>query len=121
MRIKINTVVLSEFNSLSGYTRELINSKLSGLSHYKPDDIFDGSLKDLEWLYSSHFPVVISSDLMGLIKIIALKGLDNSPLATRMIECYELGGTQAGWVGPRPQDGGKARDCLQLFHMGLEP
>lgn len=75
-------------------------------------------LDEITWAYDSVFQSVIDSIVYMLITAACIGGYEKSVVSERMLEAFECGGIPGGWVGPLPKDGGLAKDCLQLFHLG---
>ncbi|MCF2860484.1 hypothetical protein L1286_23760 [Pseudoalteromonas sp. SMS1] len=63
-------------------------------------------------------PYFIHANFIMMMGAAIFGGLENSPISQRILDCYRLGGMPGGWVGPLPDDGGLAKDCIELYHLG---
>lgn len=61
---------------------------------------------------------IVSSHIYALVQGSYMDGFDTWPIANHIYACYQTGGITAGWVGPLPDAGGVAQDCMQLLHYG---
>ena len=71
-----------------------------------------------EYILLDSFQNEVFAYLHYMIQGALFAGLDNSPVFQRMYEAFLTGGIPCGWVGPLPEDGGEAVECMQLFHLG---
>ncbi|KZW98150.1 hypothetical protein JL49_25145 [Pseudoalteromonas luteoviolacea] len=78
----------------------------------------DMPTKHVQWLFERCLSYVVHSNFIMMVDAAVLGGLENSPISQRILDCYRLGGMPGGWVGPMPEDGGLAKDCIELYHLG---
>ena len=72
---------------------------------------------DAEYIVNDIFPNEIENYLQLMIMGAYFgRGFKNSSIFQRMYDAFLTGGIPCGWVGPLPEDGGRAKECLQLFY-----
>ncbi|MCF6443082.1 hypothetical protein L1077_27015 [Pseudoalteromonas luteoviolacea] len=74
--------------------------------------------RNVEYLYVDLIPDIILEHFYEIVSEVIFGGLSKSTINTRVLDCYRLGGMPGGWVGPHPRDGGLAKDCMELYHLG---
>lgn len=98
------------------YIRYQISETLTALE-ISVDNVEDW-LHEPAYVVNNIFLNEIYGWIDGLIDASYYCGLENSPFYHRICEAFETGGIPAGWIGPKPDEGGKPEDCLQLLHYG---
>ncbi|MDK1286651.1 hypothetical protein [Pseudoalteromonas umbrosa] len=73
---------------------------------------------NVEYIFYHLIPDVIHAHFVMIMDAAIFGGLDNSPIFSRLLDCYRLGGMPGGWVGPLPEDGGTPEQCMELYHLG---
>lgn len=73
---------------------------------------------NVEYIFYHLIPDIIHAHFVQIVDAAIFGGLEHSPIAQRLLDCYRLGGMPGGWVGPTPEDGGDALQCMELYHLG---
>ncbi|NTS78426.1 hypothetical protein HR060_16375 [Catenovulum sp. SM1970] len=79
---------------------------------------FNLTENNVNYIFKLVVPNVVQEHILLLVKAAVFGGLEHSPICQRVLDCYRLGGMPGGWVGPLPENGGKAKDCIELYHLG---
>lgn len=78
----------------------------------------NANAEGIERHLDNNYHGVIGTCVSNWIKAAYFGGKDAYPLSAYFIDSLALGGVPTGWIGPPPESGGKAKDCLQLIHFG---
>ncbi|MDK1286643.1 hypothetical protein [Pseudoalteromonas umbrosa] len=100
------------------FVDNVLAAHIDSTSYSKIAEHAEMPLKHVHWLFERCLSYVVHANFIMMVDAAILGGLKNSPISQRMLDCYRLGGMPGGWVGPLPKDGGLARDCMELYHLG---
>ncbi|PCK30193.1 hypothetical protein [Pseudoalteromonas piscicida] len=73
---------------------------------------------NVEYIFYHLIPDIIHAHFVQIVDAAIFGGIEHSPIAERLLDCYRLGGMPGGWVGPKPEDGGDVMQCMELYHLG---
>jgi len=103
------------------YIRERIANAFeqNKISDYVLDGrVGDLPVKDIEEYVLSDMANEIDAYFLRMILGSYLGGLDEWPVASHLLNCFETGGLPCGWIGPEFKDGGVPHECMQVLHFG---
>ena len=93
------------------YERNGIRNSLFSLFE-KPDS--EGIQKHLD----TNYPSIVFMCVTNYIRAGYFGGTDIWPVGEHLFNSLATGGVPTGWVGALPENGGNAKDCLQIIHFG---
>ncbi|MDK1286640.1 hypothetical protein [Pseudoalteromonas umbrosa] len=118
LRTQYKALTTKFANEFGYYVDEVIARHTNSETYIKTSVHADMPIRHVQWLFERCVPNVIYANFIMIVEATIFVGLENSPISQRMLDCYRLGGMPGGWVGPLPKDGGLAKDCMELYHLG---
>ena len=105
---------------LKAYLKQIINKA------YERNDVrqllsamyTDPDLKGVERHLDTNYPDIIFTCISSYIRAGYLGGTESWSVCQHLFHSLESGGIPTGWIGPLPENGGVAEDCLQIIHFG---